>query len=112
MEETGTAERRDHHAVQSRRCDANPKGVDAILVCCSNPTALNQSVKYAYDHCVPTFSLTGYLTSPYSVNASVNYQLAGYQLGKWLTDQLGGNGNVMVDEGIPGTSGSPLKIAA
>jgi ribose transport system substrate-binding protein len=82
------------------------QGVDAIIVCCSNPTALNQSVKYAYDHGVPTFSLTGYLTSPYSVNASVNYQLAGYQLGKWLTDQLGGKGNVMVVEGIPGTSGS------
>jgi ribose transport system substrate-binding protein len=82
------------------------KGVDAIIVCCSNPTALNQSVKYAYDHGVPTFSLTGYLTSPYSVNASVNYQLAGYQLGKWLTEQLGGKGNVMVVEGIPGTSGS------
>jgi len=82
------------------------QGVDAIIVCCSNPTALNQSVKYAFDHGVPTFSLTGYLTSPYSVNASVNYQLAGYQLGKWLTDQLGGKGNVMVVEGIPGTSGS------
>jgi ribose transport system substrate-binding protein len=82
------------------------QGADAIIVCCSNPTALNQSVKYAYDHGVPTFSLTGYLTSPYSVNASVNYQLAGYQLGKWLTDQLGGKGNVMVVEGIPGTSGS------
>ena len=82
------------------------QGVDAIIVCCSNPTALNQSVKYAYDHGVPTFSLTGYLTSPYSVNASVNYQLAGFQLGKWLTDQLGGKGNVMVVEGIPGTSGS------
>jgi ribose transport system substrate-binding protein len=40
------------------------------------------------------------------VNASVNYQLAGYQLGKWLTDQLGGKGNVMVVGGIPGTSGS------
>jgi ribose transport system substrate-binding protein len=82
------------------------QGVDAIIVCCSNPTALNQSVKYAYDHGVPTFSLTGYLTSPYSVNASVNYQLAGFQLGKWLTDQLSGKGNVMVVEGIPGTSGS------
>ena len=82
------------------------QGVDAIIVCCSNPTALNQSVKYAYDHGVPTFSLTGYLTSPYAVNASVNYQLAGYQIGKWMDDQIGGKGNVLVVEGIPGTSGS------
>ena len=82
------------------------QGVDAIIVCCSNPTALNQSVKYAYDHGVPTFSLTGYLTSPYAVNASVNYQLAGYQIGKWMDDQIGSKGNVLVVEGIPGTSGS------
>ena len=82
------------------------QGVDAIVVCCSNPTALNQTVKYAYDHGVPTFSLTGYLTSPYSVNASVNYQLAGYQIGKWMADEVGGKGNILVVEGIPGTSGS------
>ena len=50
------------------------QGVDAIFVCCSNPTALNQTVKYAFDKGVPTFSFTGYLTSPYSVNSSVNYQ--------------------------------------
>jgi ribose transport system substrate-binding protein len=82
------------------------QGADAIIVCCSNPTALNQSVKYAYDHGVPTFSLTGYLTSPYSVNTSVNYQFAGYEIGKWMTEQLGGKGNVLVVEGIPGTSAS------
>ncbi|MBI4923996.1 MAG: ABC transporter substrate-binding protein [Devosia nanyangense] len=82
------------------------QGVNAIIVCCSNPTALNQSVAYAHDRGVPVFSLTGYLTSPYSVNASTNYQLGGYQLGKWMAEQIGGKGNVMVVQGIPGTSGS------
>lgn len=82
------------------------QGVDAILICCSNPTALNQTVKYAYDKGIPTFSMTGYLTSPYSVNVSVNYQLAGYELGKWMAEEIGKKGNVMVVQGIPGTSGS------
>ena len=54
----------------------------------------------------PVFSLTGYLTSPYSINSSVNYQLAGYEIGKWMADEIGGKGNVLVVEGIPGTSGS------
>ena len=31
------------------------RGVDAIIICCSNPTALNETVKYAYDKGVPTF---------------------------------------------------------
>ena len=82
------------------------EGVNAIIVCCSNPTALNATVKYAYAHGVPVFSFTGYLTSPYSVNASTNYQLGGYELGHWMTQQIGGKGNVLVVEGIPGTSGS------
>ena len=82
------------------------RGVDAIFVCCSNPTALNQTVKYAFDKGVPTFSFTGYLTSPYSVNSSVNYQFAGYTIGKAMADELKGKGNVLVVEGIPGTSAS------
>lgn len=82
------------------------QGVDAILVCCSNPTALNASVKYAADKGVPVFSMTGYLTSEYAVNSSVNYQVGGYEIGKAMAEQLGGKGNVLVVEGIPGTSGS------
>ncbi|MDP4744234.1 MAG: ABC transporter substrate-binding protein [Porticoccaceae bacterium] len=82
------------------------QGVDAIIVCCSNPTALNASVKYAADKGVPVLSMTGYLTSEYAINSSVNYQVAGYEIGKAMADQLGGKGKVLVVEGIPGTSGS------
>ena len=82
------------------------QGVDAIFVCCSNPTALNQTIQYAFDKGVPVFSMTGYLTAPTAINSSVNYQVAGFEIGKRLADELGGEGNVLVVEGIPGTSGS------
>ncbi|MBC7283675.1 ABC transporter substrate-binding protein [Hoeflea sp.] len=82
------------------------QGVDAIFVCCSNPTALNQTVQYAHDKGVPVFSMTGYLTAPTAVNSSVNYQVAGFEIGKRMAEDLGGEGNVLVVEGIPGTSGS------
>ncbi|MCB1398082.1 MAG: substrate-binding domain-containing protein [Rhodobacteraceae bacterium] len=82
------------------------QGVDAILVCCSNPTALNETVKYAYDRGVPTVSFTGYLTEPHVINTSVNFQVAGLEIGKRMADELGGKGNVLVVEGIPGTSTS------
>ena len=82
------------------------RGVDALIVCCSNPTALNQTVQYAYERGIPTFSFVGYLTSPYSINSSANYQLAGHRMGTWMADELGGSGKVLVVEGIPGTSGS------
>lgn len=82
------------------------QGVDAIMVCCSNPTALNQSVKYAYDRGVPTFSATGYLTSPYSVNSSANFVVGGHMMGEWMAQEIGEEGRVLVVEGIPGASAS------
>ena len=82
------------------------QGVDAIVICCSNPTALNATVKYAYDQGVPTFSFTGYVTEPTVINTSVNFQAAGFEIGKRMAEELGGKGNVLVVEGIPGTSTS------
>ena len=82
------------------------RGVDALIICCSNPTALNETVKYAYDKGVPIFSMVGYVTSPYAVNSSTNFVVTGKSMGEWLVDELDKKGNVLVVEGIPGTSTS------
>jgi len=82
------------------------QGVDALIVCCSNPTALNATVKYAYDKGVPTFSAVGYLTSPYAINSSANFVLGGFMMGEWMASEIGKKGNVLIVEGIPGTSAS------
>ena len=82
------------------------RGVDAIVVCCSNPAALNQTVKYAHDRGVPVFSGIGYLTSPYSVNSSANFVVGGELLGEWMANEIHGKGNVLIVEGIPGASAS------
>ena len=84
------------------------RGVDALIICCSNPTALNETVKYAYDKGVPVFSMIGYVTSPYAVNSSTNFVVTGKKMGDWMVDELGKKGNVLVVEGIPGTSTSEL----
>jgi ribose transport system substrate-binding protein len=82
------------------------RGVDALIICCSNPTALNETVKYAYDKGVPTFSMVGYVTSPYAVNSSTNFVVTGKRMGDWLVDTVNKKGDVLVVEGIPGTSTS------
>jgi len=82
------------------------QGVDAIIVCCSNPTALNQTVQYAHDRGVPVFSAVGYLTSPYAVSSSANFVVGGNMMGEWMANEIGGKGNVLIVEGIPGTSAS------
>lgn len=87
------------------------QGVDAIIICCSNPTALNQTIKYAFDQGVPTFSFTGYVTSEYAMNSSVNYHQAGYEIGRWMAEEVGEDGNILVIEGIPGSSASDSQNA-
>ncbi len=82
------------------------QGVDAIIVCCSNPTALNQTIEYAHERGVPVFSAVGYLTSPYAVNSSANFVVGGNMLGEWMAKETGNKGNVLIVEGIPGTSAS------
>jgi len=82
------------------------QGVDAIIVCCSNPVALNKAVKYAYDKGVVVFSYSGYLTSEYALNASSNYTDGGYQIAKALIEEVGGKGNFLLVSGIPGAASS------
>ena len=87
------------------------QGADAIIICCSNPTGLNETIRYAYEKGVPTFSFTGYVTSKYAVNSSVNYQLAGYKLGEWMANEISKKGNVLIVEGIPGPPPPTARIA-
>ena len=82
------------------------RGVDAIVVCCSNPTALSQTVKYASERGIPVFSATGYLDSPFAINSSANFMVGGNMLGEFMAGEMKGKGNVLVVEGIPGASAS------
>ena len=82
------------------------EGVDAIWMCCSSTTAMNDAVKYAYDKGVAVFHYSGYLTSPYAINALANYTMGGYEVAKSMCKQLGGKGNVLLVSGIPGAASS------
>jgi ribose transport system substrate-binding protein len=87
------------------------QGVDGLIVCCSNPVALNPTIEYAYGKGVPTASMTGFLTSEYAISTSVNYALTGYYIAQWLAETIGGEGNVVIMEGIPGASASDSQHA-
>ncbi|MBY5400984.1 ABC transporter substrate-binding protein [Rhizobium leguminosarum] len=81
-------------------------GVDAIIICASNITALNQTIEYAHSKGVPVFSVSGYVTSPYAINATENNTHGGYSSAKWLAQEIGGKGNVLMVSGIPGFASS------
>jgi ribose transport system substrate-binding protein len=81
-------------------------GVDAIIICCSNITAMNQTIEYAHSKGVPVFSFSGYVTSPYAINATENQAQGGYSATKWLAEEIKGKGNVLLVSGIPGFASS------
>jgi len=96
----------DSLQIQQMRQMIDGGRVDAIIICCSNLTALNQTIKYGWEKGIPTLSFTGFTTSPYSINTSVNYRLVGVYIGTWLAELIGEKGNVIVMDGIPGYSAS------
>ncbi|MDR7126999.1 ABC transporter substrate-binding protein [Pseudotabrizicola sp. 4114] len=81
-------------------------GVDAIIICCANVTALNPTIEYAHSRGVPVFSFSGYVTSPYAINVAANHMQGGYDMGKWLAEEMGAKGNVVLVSGIPGFASS------
>lgn len=82
------------------------QGVDAIIVCCSNPVALNRAVDYAHSQGVVVFSYSGYLTSENALNASSNYAQGGYEITHALIEEVGGAGNFLLVSGIAGAASS------
>ncbi len=82
------------------------QGVDIIFLCCSNPTALNQTIKYAYDKGVPVVSYDGFVTAPEAISVMANYVDGGYELAKSVIEKIGGKGNILMVSGIEGTNTS------
>jgi ribose transport system substrate-binding protein len=82
------------------------EGVDAIIICCSNVTAMNQTIEYAHSKGVPVISFSGYVTSPYAINATENQTQGGYIATKWLAQEIGGKGSILLVSGIPGFASS------
>ena len=78
------------------------QGVDIIFICCSNPTALNQTIKYAYDKGVPVVSYDGFVTAPEAQSAMANFNDGGYQGAKNVIEKIGGKGNILMVSGIAG----------
>jgi len=81
-------------------------GVDAIIICCSNVTAFNPTIEYAWSKGVPVFAYSGYTTSPYSINVAANHMQGGFDMATWLAGEMGGKGNLVLVSGVPGTASS------
>ncbi len=79
-------------------------GADAIVVYPISPTALNNVVRSACDKGVTIIAYDGEISEPCAYNVTINQTEAGTVTGEWLADQMGGEGDIIMIGGVPGTS--------
>jgi ribose transport system substrate-binding protein len=84
-------------------------GADAILVYPISPTALNAVVKNACARGVIVAAYDSVISEPCAYNFHIDQRLWGQNQGNWLVKQLNGKGNVVMINGVPGTSVDLLR---
>ncbi|MGS4986006.1 sugar ABC transporter substrate-binding protein [Pseudosulfitobacter sp. RP-4] len=79
-------------------------GADGIISFPVSPTALNRTIKRGCDQGVLFFNYDATVTEPCAYN--VSYITSGYgeNTAQWLVNQLGGEGKIFMNRGVPGNS--------
>jgi ribose transport system substrate-binding protein len=78
------------------------KGVNAIIINPNSQTALNSVIKEAKDAGIVVIAVDQEISAPEAVNVVIDQTEWARTSAKWLVDQLGGQGNVVVINGLAG----------
>jgi ribose transport system substrate-binding protein len=78
------------------------KGVNAIIINPNDIKALNPVIKEAKDAGIVVITIDQEITSPDTINVVIDQKEWAKMSAKWLAEQLGGKGNVVVINGIAG----------
>jgi len=87
-------------------------GADAIVVYPISPTALNSVVKSACSRGVKIIAYDAEITEDCAYNVTIDQSEAGRNTAEWLVDQLGGEGDIILVKGVPGTSVDTARTQA
>lgn len=78
--------------------------VNAIIVDANSPTALNPVIAEAHSAGIIVVSYDNNVTSPYAYNVNINQTQFGVKGAEWLVAQLHGKGNILMNNGVAGTT--------
>jgi ribose transport system substrate-binding protein len=84
---------------------------DAILIEAASPTALNPTIQQACNAGIVVVTFDQSATAPCAYKYISGYEDKGADIARWAIAQLGGKGNVILDQGIPGTPISNTYLA-
>lgn len=87
-------------------------GAQAIVVYPISPTALNPVIRAACARHVVVIAYDAEVTEPCAYNVHIDQKEAGSVTAQWLADKLGGKGNIVLMDGVPGTSVDTDRTAA
>lgn len=76
--------------------------VGAIMVDANSATALNGVISEAERSKVPVVSFDQAVSNKYAINVTVDHYKWGQRYAEWIAQQLNGQGNVVMLDGIPG----------
>jgi ribose transport system substrate-binding protein len=79
-------------------------GAQAIVIYPISPTALNQVIRNACRRNVVVIAYDGEVTEPCATNVTIDQEEAGRVTAQWLADKMDGKGNIVMIDGVPGTS--------
>lgn len=83
--------------------DLLTRGIDALLVAPGSPTATNAAMAKALQQGIPVIVFNAEVDGDnYTAFVGTNALEFGYTLGKWLVEQLGGKGNIIILDGMAG----------
>ncbi|MEO8608436.1 MAG: sugar ABC transporter substrate-binding protein [Chloroflexota bacterium] len=86
-------------------------GVDAIVINAINPTSFDAVVKRAADAGIIVVSFDGIVDAPESIIVNEDQVEFGAMMAQDLADRMGGKGNVIMVNGVPGTSVDSDRIS-
>jgi ribose transport system substrate-binding protein len=79
-------------------------GAKAIVIYPISPTALNRAIKNACSKGVIVAAYDGEVTEPCAHNVTIDQKQAGTVTAEWLVKTINGKGNIVLINGVPGTS--------
>jgi len=96
---------------QAASIDALVKeGYDAILVDPASETALNQALKRATDAGIEVILFDQPASEESAYHITIDAVKAYKVMAKWLAEAVGGKGNVVLDQGLPGAAVSEQEL--
>jgi ribose transport system substrate-binding protein len=86
-------------------------GVDAIVINAINPTSFDAVVTRAADAGIPVIAFDGVVDAPEAILVNEDQIEMGAAWARDLVERLGGEGNIVMVNGVPGTSVDSDRIA-